>query len=194
MNARRQEHMQSDHQPVSVTVHIALGSNLGDRRATIERALAALQRNGRIEVLRVSELLETEPEGPSGQGRYLNAAGSLRTTLGPRELLDAMLAIERDLGRDRASRERNGPRIIDLDLLLYGDQIIDEPGLTVPHPRMQDRDFVLRPLRMIAADAVHPQLGKTVAALHERLAARSRIVTFDSDCIIAPRRADCLSP
>jgi 2-amino-4-hydroxy-6-hydroxymethyldihydropteridine diphosphokinase len=162
-----------------VIAYIGLGSNLGDRRATIERALNAFRRDCRIEVIRVSEMLETEPEGPPGQGRYLNATASLRTTLEPRELLNAMLAIERDLGRDRANHERNGPRTIDLDLLLHGERIIEEPGLTVPHPRMQDRDFVLRPLRMIAADVVHPRLGMTVVELHERLAARARIVSRD---------------
>jgi 2-amino-4-hydroxy-6-hydroxymethyldihydropteridine diphosphokinase len=103
------------------------------------------------------------------QGPYLNAAALLETALGARALLDALLAIERARGRDRAGAARWGPRTLDLDLLLYGDRIIDEPGLTVPHPRMHERLFVLRPLALIAPEMIVPTCRLSVGALLSRL-------------------------
>jgi 2-amino-4-hydroxy-6-hydroxymethyldihydropteridine diphosphokinase len=129
-------------------VFIALGSNLGARATHIRSALAELAELGDIQVLRCSSLHETEAVGgPSGQPRYLNAVAELRTELSPRELLSRLLAIEARHGRQR--QLPNGPRTLDLDLLLYGDVHIAEPDLTVPHPRMWERDFVMRPLREI---------------------------------------------
>lgn len=126
-------------------VYIALGSNLGDREANLRGGLAALAERGDIRIVRVSSFHETEPVGgPSGQPLYLNAAAELETELPPWDLLQRMLGVEARYGRVRS--ERNGPRTLDLDLLLYGDLRIDEPELTVPHPRMWQRDFVLRPL------------------------------------------------
>ncbi len=154
------------------TAYIALGSNLGDRREYLERALQALRQSAGIVVTRVSPVYETEPVGgPAGQGRYLNAAAELTTDLGARQLMAALLAIEQGLGRVRA--ERDGPRTIDLDLLLYDQQVIDEPGLKVPHPRLHERSFVLRPLADIAPYAVHPVIGKTIAELAAPYSARS---------------------
>ena len=115
--------------------YVGLGANLGDREATIRAAIAALPG-----VVAVSALRETDPVGVVDQPRFLNGAARLETDLSARELLDALLAIERELGRER--RERWGPRTIDLDLLLYGDTTVDEPGLTVPHPRLHERRFV----------------------------------------------------
>ncbi|MHC4415438.1 MAG: 2-amino-4-hydroxy-6-hydroxymethyldihydropteridine diphosphokinase [Planctomycetota bacterium] len=155
------------------TAYIALGSNIGDRRRAIESALAALAALDGVEVVAVSSLMETMPEGPPGQGRYLNAAAILRSDLEPRALLEAMLSIEADHGRDRRAEQRWGPRRLDLDLLMYDDRIIDEPGLTVPHPRMHARTFVLEPLVEIAAAAVHPGLGVTIECLRNRLASRT---------------------
>lgn len=112
-----------------------------------------------------SPVHETEPLGKKDQPRYLNQVFRAETSLGARELLDGLLAIERRLGRVRTPGEKWGPRTIDLDLLLYGDRVIDEPGLTVPHPHMHERRFVLEPLAELVPDARHPVLGKTAAEL-----------------------------
>lgn len=147
---------------------IALGSNLGDRRGALDGAIAALRRHPAIVVRRVSSWIETDPVGgPPGQGRYLNGAAVVETTLSPQELLDAMLAIEREFGRVRQTPA--GPRTLDLDLLLYDDRVIEEPGLVVPHPRMVGRRFVLGPLAEIAPDARHPRENATVVDLLARL-------------------------
>lgn len=136
-------------------VHIGLGSNLGDRLGFLAAALEALDRIVGLRVVRVSDAYETAPIGPP-QPPYLNAAAELATTLSARELLERMQAIERALGRDRASSARWGPRTIDLDLLLDATAVLDEPGLTLPHPRMAERAFVLVPLATIAADRMLP--------------------------------------
>jgi 2-amino-4-hydroxy-6-hydroxymethyldihydropteridine diphosphokinase len=150
---------------VSTTAHIALGSNLGDRRAILTDALAQIARLPATAVVSVSAFIETKPVGPGPQGDYLNAAAELLTDLNAAELLAALLAIERSHGRDRAREQRWGARRLDLDLLLFGDVVIDAPGLTVPHPRMHERAFVLEPLASIAPNAVHPRLGISVAAM-----------------------------
>jgi 2-amino-4-hydroxy-6-hydroxymethyldihydropteridine diphosphokinase len=134
--------------------YIAVGSNLGPRHATIHAGLRDLARVPGVRVVRVSALIQTDPVGPPNQGPYLNGAAELSTDLAPIDLLRAMLAVERLHGRDRSAGERWGARTLDLDLLLYDDLAIDEPGLTLPHPRMHERDFVLRPLAEIAADLV----------------------------------------
>jgi 2-amino-4-hydroxy-6-hydroxymethyldihydropteridine diphosphokinase len=155
-----------------VTAFIGLGSNLGDRRATIEAALARLDASPDIRVERCSTIIETEPVGPAGQGAYLNAAAKLAVTLSARDLLERCLAVERSFGRDRRFEVRWGPRRIDLDVLLYGDIVIDEPGLTVPHPRLAERLFVLEPLAEIAASRVHPAYGVPIRLLRDRLLGR----------------------
>ena len=140
--------------------YVGVGANLGDREATIRAALAALPG-----VVAVSELRETEPVGVTDQPRFLNGVAALETELSARQLLDALLRVERDLGRER--RERWGPRTIDLDLLLYGEETIDEPGLTVPHPRLHERRFALEPLADIAPDALIPGRGRVEDVLAE---------------------------
>ena len=148
----------------TATAYIALGSNLGDREAHLEAALAALRASAGVRVTAVSALYETEPVGPPPQGPYLNGAAELVTSLGPRVLLDRLLAIEAAAGRRRGA-VRNAARPLDLDLLFFGGRRIEEPGLRVPHPRLHERAFVLEPLREIAARVVHPVLGETIEQL-----------------------------
>jgi 2-amino-4-hydroxy-6-hydroxymethyldihydropteridine diphosphokinase len=126
-----------------VLAYIGLGTNLGDRELNLRRALERLEELGPV---RASSFRETDPVGVTDQPKFLNAAAELATELPPAELLERLLEIERELGRDRATERRWGPRVIDLDLLLFGEEAIDEPGLTVPHPRLADRRFVLEPL------------------------------------------------
>jgi 2-amino-4-hydroxy-6-hydroxymethyldihydropteridine diphosphokinase len=140
-------------------VYVALGANLGDREGTIRTALRRLDGHEQIEVERVSSLRETDPVGYEEQPPFLNGVARLRTDLEPRELLTLLLDLERDLGRTRHG-PRFGPRTIDLDILLYGDRIIDEPGLRVPHPRMGERAFVLEPLAELDPDLEVPGRGR----------------------------------
>ena len=125
---------------------VGLGGNLEDPRAQIERALGLLAAEGGVEVIAVSTLRETDPVGYEDQPRFLNGAAEVQTSLEARELLERLLAIERRLGRARGAGPRFGPRTIDLDLLLHGDQVIAEPGLVIPHPRLHERRFALEPL------------------------------------------------
>jgi 2-amino-4-hydroxy-6-hydroxymethyldihydropteridine diphosphokinase len=129
-----------------VRAYVGLGSNLGEREATLREALARLDEVDGIAVVAISSFRETDPVGNVDQPRFVNAAAALETSLGPRELLDSLLEVERSLGRNRSREERWGPRTIDLDLLLYGDETVDEQGLEVPHPRLAERGFVLEPL------------------------------------------------
>jgi 2-amino-4-hydroxy-6-hydroxymethyldihydropteridine diphosphokinase len=125
---------------------VAFGSNLGDREATIRAALAELAAQPGVDVVAVSSLAETDPVGYLDQPRFLNGAAELRTELAPRALLDLLLAIEAGFGRDRSAVPAQGPRTLDLDLLLYENERIEEPGLRIPHPRLHERAFVLEPL------------------------------------------------
>jgi 2-amino-4-hydroxy-6-hydroxymethyldihydropteridine diphosphokinase len=151
---------------------IGLGSNLGDRQEYLERAIALLQATPGVTNVVVSRSLETSPiGGPPGQREFLNAAARLSTTLTPLALLDVLLAIESQLGRTREVHW--GPRTIDLDLLLFGGEVIDSPRLTVPHPRLAERAFVLLPASEIAAEMRHPLRGLTIAQLLEQLPAQS---------------------
>jgi 2-amino-4-hydroxy-6-hydroxymethyldihydropteridine diphosphokinase len=137
--------------------YVGLGSNLGDREALIRRAAEA------IGAVRLSTIRETEPWGLADQPSYLNAVAELETALSARELLDRLLDVERELGRERVGPPW-GPRTIDLDLLLHGDAVVDEPGLTVPHPRLHERLFVLEPLAELDPALEIPGKG-TVSAL-----------------------------
>jgi 2-amino-4-hydroxy-6-hydroxymethyldihydropteridine diphosphokinase len=139
--------------------YVGLGANLGDREATLLAAVDALAAEEGIEVVAVSTLRDTEPVGVVGQPRFLNGAVALDTTLGPRELLERLLAIEQRFGRVRVPGE-HGPRTLDLDLLLYGDERIGEPGLTLPHPRLHERRFVLEPLAELDPRLFVPGRGR----------------------------------
>ena len=126
--------------------YVGLGANLGEREQTLRRAVELLAAEPGIEVVAVSSFRETDPVGYLDQPAFLNGACAVETSLGPRELLDRLLAVERALGRERGTGPRWGPRTIDLDLLLYGHETVEEPGLTVPHPRLTERSFALEPL------------------------------------------------
>jgi 2-amino-4-hydroxy-6-hydroxymethyldihydropteridine diphosphokinase len=157
--------------PVSLAC-LACGSNIGDRLGTIREAVWLLRSHPRIIHVRVSPLIETQPIGPGPQSLYINGAISLITDLSPGALLTLALEIERRLGRTRDPGTKWGPRTLDLDLLIYGDSVIDEPGLTLPHPRLHERLFVLEPLATLVPEVVVPTLGQTVSALLD--AARAR--------------------
>jgi len=157
---------------MSTTAYVALGSNLGDRQATLDRAVLLLRAQPGVRLKRVSSSYETAPVGgPSGQAEYLNAAAEIETDLAPEELLRRLLDIEQQLGRIRG--EPNAPRTLDLDLLLYGDLARPSPNPVLPHPRMNERRFVLVPLAEIAPNAIHPGLKVTIQALLDQLPAEA---------------------
>ena len=150
---------------LTTTAFVGIGSNLGERESHLSRAVELLSTADNIEVSAVSQIRETEPVGPVEQGPFLNAAVRVETELAPRELLGRLLDIEQRMGRVR--RERFGPRTIDLDLLLYGDKVVEEPGLTVPHPRLKERRFALEPLSDLDPGLTIPGSGPISALLAE---------------------------
>lgn len=153
------------------TAYVGLGGNLpspaGSPEATLAAAVRWLGAIGRVTAR--SRLYSTEPVGFADQPRFVNAVVALETALAPRQLLDALLEIEREFGRDRSAGIANGPRTLDLDLLLYGNEVVHDPGLEIPHPRLAERAFVLIPLNEIAPEARDPRTGETVAEWVQRL-------------------------
>ena len=143
--------------------YVGLGANIGPREVTLLRAVDLLAESDDVEVLAVSQLRETDPVGMVNQPRFLNGAARIDTSLPPRMLLELLLRIEQCLGRVR--EERWGPRTVDLDLLVYGDVTVDEPGLRVPHPRLHERRFALEPLAELDPELVVPGLGAVSGAL-----------------------------
>ena len=144
--------------------YIGLGSNLDDRERILWSALHMLAFSPEVDVVAVSSFRETDPVGYLDQPAFLNAAAAVETELGPRELLGLLLDVERELGRTREG-PRFGPMTIDLDLLLYGDEVVDEPGLTIPHPRLHERAFALEPLAELDPDLAVPGRGPIQALL-----------------------------
>jgi 2-amino-4-hydroxy-6-hydroxymethyldihydropteridine diphosphokinase len=151
--------------PARFPVAIALGSNLGDRQAHLAFAVRAL--TDTLTDLSASSWYETAPVGVPPQGHFLNGAAVGWTSLPPRALLDRLLQIERDAGRQRPFD--GAPRTLDLDLILYGSDVIDEPGLVIPHPRFRDRLFVLEPLAEIASEWIDPVTGLSIGALRDAI-------------------------
>ncbi len=146
--------------------HVGLGANLGEREETLRRALELIAQTAGTAVVAVSSFRETDPVGYLDQPRFLNAAAELETSLTPRGLLVALLAVERELGRTREG-PRFGPRTVDLDLLLYGAVLLDDPGLTLPHPRLHERRFALEPLLELDPELVVPGRGRVADLLAE---------------------------
>lgn len=157
----------------AMLAHIGIGSNVGDRAATVHRAFAALAALPHTRLVACSPVYETMAEGPIAQGAFLNAAAAIETLLTPADLLAHLLDIERREGRDRSRQaQRWGPRTLDLDILLYDTAHFVLPGLTIPHPRLHERAFVLVPLADIAADASVPGIGRRVRELRDIVLAR----------------------
>ncbi|MCX5716228.1 MAG: 2-amino-4-hydroxy-6-hydroxymethyldihydropteridine diphosphokinase [Candidatus Omnitrophica bacterium] len=150
-----------------VTAYIAFGSNLGDRNKNIEKAIEYLKELTGVTVQKVSSVYETDPVGGPVQGKFLNGALEIETALLPDELLDRLKGIESRLGR--TPQEENSPRPIDLDIIFYGDVVISGGRIKIPHPRMHEREFVLKGLIEIAPDFMHPRLNKTVRQLYDEL-------------------------
>jgi len=158
---------------MSTPAWVGMGSNLGDRRAHLDRAAIEIGRLPRARVTAVSHWIETAPVGgPPDQPQFINGALALEFAGSARELLDGLQSIERAHGRDRSREVRHGPRTLDLDLLMFGEQAIDEPGLCLPHPGLEDRVFVLAPLAEIAPDLWLPRSGITVGERVAELVAR----------------------
>jgi 2-amino-4-hydroxy-6-hydroxymethyldihydropteridine diphosphokinase len=156
---------------MSDPVYLSLGSNIGDRENHIRDAIARLAAEGRV--VAVSSFYETEPVEVTDQAWFLNCAVALETADTPEQLMAGLLQIEGEMGRQRV--QKKGPRIIDIDILLFGDRVIDSPDLTIPHPAMHERRFVLAPLAEIALDARHPILKKTVQELLDALPAGQQV-------------------
>lgn len=154
----------------ATTAYVALGSNLGDRMATLRSAIAALRQLGSVDA--ISSFYETAPVGLVEQPDFLNAVVALRTALPPQELMTELLRVEQQHGRDRGAPVPKGPRTLDLDLLSYGEIVMETPTLTLPHPSLAERRFVLVPLTEFAPQWRHPVSGKTAAILLSELLQR----------------------
>jgi 2-amino-4-hydroxy-6-hydroxymethyldihydropteridine diphosphokinase len=161
----------------TVTAYIGLGTNLGDRLGLLREAIQRLDQTEGIRVIRLSSVFETDPVGLTDQPDFLNMVAEIETSLPPRTLLDSLLSVEQSLHRVR--RIRWGPRTIDLDILLYGDQQMKEEDLDIPHPRMCERAFVLIPLQELAPDVIVPGTGRSVTEWLDQLAVSNEVRRTD---------------
>jgi 2-amino-4-hydroxy-6-hydroxymethyldihydropteridine diphosphokinase len=166
------------------TVYLSLGSNMGNRAENIARAIAALGPHG-VRVTQESSSYETEPLEVKDQPWFLNCAIEAETELSPERLMQVLLGVEREIGRERGVPK--GPRLIDMDILLYGSEIVKQPGLEIPHPRMAERKFVLVPLAEIAGEMNHPTAMMTIAEMLDATADRSEVRRWPGQ---APTTAD----
>lgn len=151
---------------------IALGSNMGDREGNLRRAFGMIGRQ--MKLVKISSVYETEPMYHEDQSWFLNCVAAVETDSSPRELLERLQTIELEMGRERSVRY--GPRVIDLDILFYGNEIVSEPSLEIPHPRIAERAFVLAPLNEISPKLIHPVLGRTVSELLDDLKTQKKVV------------------
>lgn len=153
--------------------YIGIGSNQGDPVENCRRAIEGIVSDERNRLVRRSSFYRTEPMGRKDQNWFVNGVALVETSLGPGEMLEFLLSLEKEIGRVR--RERWGPRVIDLDILFYGEKVIDEENLQVPHPRLHERKFVLIPLKEIAPDLKHPCLGKTISQILSALEGEEKV-------------------
>jgi 2-amino-4-hydroxy-6-hydroxymethyldihydropteridine diphosphokinase len=159
---------------VEASVYVALGSNLGDRELNLLRGIAEIGKLPGSKVTALSGFYDTQPVGPVAQGNFLNAALRLETSLTPQKLLSELQRIESEIFMRKRTVEW-GPRIIDLDIIFYGDRIVAESNLEIPHPRLHERRFVLAPLAEIAPGFIHPRMGRSVAEILKALKTRERV-------------------
>lgn len=160
---------------MAVKVYIGIGSNMGDKEDNIREALGLLERDGRVSALEIAPLYKTDPVGYADQDWFLNTVASVKTDLSPRELLGLLMGIERQMGRERTIRW--GPRVIDLDIILYGDAVVNTPDLQIPHPRIVERAFVVVPLADLDPDILLPG-GKKAASLAVDLSKTQRVERY----------------
>jgi 2-amino-4-hydroxy-6-hydroxymethyldihydropteridine diphosphokinase len=161
---------------VNKIVYLSLGSNIGDREANLREALRRLSELGQVR--RTSRIYETEPMELKQQPWFLNCVAELETAKMPRQLLAAILSLERRMGRRRSATTQKGPRNIDIDVLLFGNSTINMPELTVPHPALHQRRFVLAPLAEIAGDEIHPVFKRSIRDLRDALPAAGAVRVF----------------
>ena len=162
-----------------MSVYIGIGSNLGDKAGNCRRAVEVILADARNRIVQCSPFYQTEPVGKKEQDWFINGVSAMETSMEPAELLEFLMGVEKMMGRVR--RERWGPRVIDLDILIFGQEVINKEGLQIPHPRLHERRFVLVPLRDIAPDLMHPLLGKTISQILAELPGEEKVLPLPQE-------------